>query len=516
MAEVAGLTIGVASIAGIFKDCLDLYSNLLTSRCFRYDYEIISTQLDIEKTLLLQWADRVGLAAPQYDRRLDDSTTNTAITKILGCLRLLFSDGRDLQERYGARLVTPDDMPGQDEIAASAMSARRMARFIKSFEAMALRLAPTDHDISARKKMLWVIHDKDKFHRLIEQLSYFNSKLNELVPPSSSASTGLADDDIRSVRTIEQLKMLVEASAQRQKAFMDAARTEMEARRRILERVWFRMMDNRENSIKEAHANTFSWALEPPKQDSQWDNLAEWLTTGSKVFWICGKAGSGESTLMKYLHNHKKTWELLRAWAGESRLTQVSFLFWILGTEEQKTQGGLLRALLYKILESDSSQIARLLPNMRKESSCSKGTEIALPTLAEAMEAFRRLGTDDPAAPKFFFLIDGLDEYSGNIHEGVALIKSLMSGPNIKILLSSRPILACTAGFSDCPKLGLEDLARDDIKHHVSDLIGPHSSLPGHSPRSALTLPAKVIVGLATFWMSETRVTTKRSRGATI
>lgn len=31
------------------------------------------------------------------------------------------------------------------------------------------------------------------------------------------------------------------------------------------------------------------------------DSIAEWLESGSGVYWISGKAGSGKSTLMKHL-----------------------------------------------------------------------------------------------------------------------------------------------------------------------------------------------------------------------
>ena len=43
---------------------------------------------------------------------------------------------------------------------------------------------------------------------------------------------------------------------------------------------------------------------------------------------------------------------------------------------------------------------------------------------------------------------------------------------SIKILLSSRPIPACVQAFLKFPKLLLQDLTRDDIKHYVEDKLG--------------------------------------------
>jgi hypothetical protein len=59
MAEVAGLFLGAVALLGTFKDCIDLFSYISAARSLGNDYEILNTKLDIEKTLLLQWADRV-------------------------------------------------------------------------------------------------------------------------------------------------------------------------------------------------------------------------------------------------------------------------------------------------------------------------------------------------------------------------------------------------------------------------------------------------------------------------
>jgi hypothetical protein len=42
-----------------------------------------------------------------------------------------------------------------------------------------------------------------------------------------------------------------------------------------------------------------------------------WLSSGDGIFHISGKLGSGKSTLMKFLHNHRRTKTELKKWAGE-------------------------------------------------------------------------------------------------------------------------------------------------------------------------------------------------------
>lgn len=48
------------------------------------------------------------------------------------------------------------------------------------------------------------------------------------------------------------------------------------------------------------------------------ESFLHWLSTGNDIFHITGKLGSGKSTLMKFLCEHKRTKEELQKWAGES------------------------------------------------------------------------------------------------------------------------------------------------------------------------------------------------------
>lgn len=56
-------------------------------------------------------------------------------------------------------------------------------------------------------------------------------------------------------------------------------------------------------SIKDAYKDTLKWALGPKDTTSpKWDHLPTWLQSSSSGrYWVSGKAGSGNSTLMKYL-----------------------------------------------------------------------------------------------------------------------------------------------------------------------------------------------------------------------
>ncbi|KAI1101377.1 hypothetical protein F4804DRAFT_13407 [Jackrogersella minutella] len=141
----------------------------------------------------------------------------------------------------------------------------------------------------------------------------------------------------------------------------------------ILERRWFRTIDHRKESISQAHSKTFSCVFQPPEGSFPWDDLPKWLLCDSGICWISGKAGSGKSTLMKYLFQHRETKRLLSQWAGHTPCYAYHFFFWNMGTHEQKSQEGLARALLYHILSNHPSLIAEVLPSMWRQLLCSDG-----------------------------------------------------------------------------------------------------------------------------------------------
>lgn len=93
-----------------------------------------------------------------------------------------------------------------------------------------------------------------------------------------------------------------------------------------------------------------------------------------------------------YLYEHTETKSLLEAWANNMPLTLGSFFFYALGSPEQKSQEGLIRALLYQILDADPSLIPILFPSMWQEAQISDDIKITLPSSSETVRA-------DPSTP---------------------------------------------------------------------------------------------------------------------
>ncbi|KAH6869681.1 hypothetical protein B0T10DRAFT_541623 [Thelonectria olida] len=435
MAETAGLVLGVVTLAGTFKDCVDLFSYFLSYRSLGRDYEILVAKLDVEKTLLLQWAHR--------------------------------------------------PTAGSAQVMATTMSWGHMERFTQEFKALQIRMYHAKTAVPSSTKFRWVITDKDKFENLVQDLSHFVSKLSELVPDVDQAWEHIAartmlGEDLSRLGDFRALGLIRDATLDGPDhvAGPTKARFEEVLQAKLLDRIRFRSMNDRREDVAPAHHKTLTWALKPPadRETVEWDDLSLWLRSGSEIYWISGKAGSGKSTLMKYLYNHDGTKTLLSNWAGSSPLTIGSFFFWNLGTAEQKSHTGLSRAILYQLLAENPSLIPALLPRMWEQAYVYRGHQndlsgLEAPSPVELASAFERLSSSE-LRQHFCFFIDGLDEYAGNCLNAIAFVKNLCLNPRIKILLSSRPIPLCADAFSSLPKLQLQDLTRTDIETYVRETVG--------------------------------------------
>jgi len=136
----------------------------------------------------------------------------------------------------------------------------------------------------------------------------------------------------------------------------------------LLASLRFASITERFEAVDESHATTFDWIFRPVESTSQyaegrrWGDFSSWLESDKGFYWVNGKAGSGKSTLMKYIVSHRETSRLLRRWAGDAKLCTGGFFFWNSGSRQQCSQAGLFRTLLYEILGQHPELIPTVLP----------------------------------------------------------------------------------------------------------------------------------------------------------
>lgn len=289
----------------------------------------------------------------------------------------------------------------------------------------------------------------------------------------------------------------------------------------ILEALRFERMDSRFDSIEEAHDETFKWLLNEETSDSltmpteitndPWfagvaDHLerdiplrlnirkdfTNWLSRGNGIFHISGKPGAGKSTLLKYLAGSEEMKKYLDVWSGGRQLIFASFFFWKHGNEEQRSLHGLLRSLLFSVLEQQPD-LARIVFPTQWQALDRIPWEKSHFRWSEIQNAFRIL-TQTPEVyvkHKFAFFVDGLDEFEG--HEDT-LIKTLFEwaqsgSENVKICVSSRELPIFQQRFSECHKFRLHEVTYHDIFLFVHNTLRENEDVKSSSePREVADL----------------------------
>lgn len=145
----------------------------------------------------------------------------------------------------------------------------------------------------------------------------------------------------------------------------DEAQLHKEVAKRITDSLWYEKFDERCETANEAHEKTFEWILQPRQSgdETQWSDFVKWLREGDDLFWVTGKPGSGKTTLMKFIYDNPATLEHLSFWAKDTPLYIAGFFFWWAGTKEQKSEEGLLRALLYSLLQQMPVLVSYVFPS---------------------------------------------------------------------------------------------------------------------------------------------------------
>ena len=203
--------------------------------------------------------------------------------------------------------------------------------------------------------------------------------------------------------------------------------------RRAVKSLQMDMMNVREDQIGESHMRTFEWIID----NHLGFGFLDWLRSGVGIYWIAGNAGSGKSTLMKFLCAHERTREALHEWSGSRQLVLAKHFFWNFGNTTHSPLHELLQHLLFQVVQQCPPMLKTLCPSRLK--GVDHLADLEPWTLDELKSAFSRLRQLDYPDTRFCFFIDGLDEQKQNYHETISLLKDIICTPFCKVCVSSRP-----------------------------------------------------------------------------
>ena len=237
---------------------------------------------------------------------------------------------------------------------------------------------------------------------------------------------------------------------------------------RLLESLRFEDINVRGNDISLSSHGTFRWVF--GEASHSWDSLSKWLEQGQKVFWINGKAGSGKSTLMKFVVNDEHTSHALNLWSNGKDCMVLAFYFWLSGSKLQRSMKGFLCSLLRQIMSNNTKVLEdTFLKNeliTRKRSVSDWSLSELKDILQFVVESVNRTGN-------ICIFLDGIDEFDQDedVQDLLDLVDELARFQNTKLCVSSRPDAFIEKQLSHYERLRLQDLTANDMKMCIKDTL---------------------------------------------
>ena len=324
-----------------------------------------------------------------------------------------------------------------------------------------------------------------------KQVSFHEEVLNNMESHAENSLATVLNSKIEIMETLRRQEASSSSTLHAQQSTLSRLCTKLEERDRvpgtkagdkktrkrlaIVDSLRFPDMRLRKDAIHLTYRKTFEWIFDEQRE------FKRWLELGNDIFWISGKAGSGKSTLMKFISDHASTRTMLRTWAAPLEPLILDFYFWYTGTQLQKSQEGLLRTILHDLFEKCPDLLPRAVPR-RWNSPASFHQDPDIWSREELSQALRSIATMGDLKFKFCLFLDGLDEFSGDHRDLIADLRLLCSNSCIKICVSSRPWNVFVNAFGSLDTvLHLEELTADDIYQYAVGHLkaaGYHRSQP--------------------------------------
>ena len=160
MADVAGLVIGAASIAGLFSTCLHLLDTVGAALDAHEDYQNSLLHFRACKLLFEEW----GNSTKFHEGEPRDPVKRKLVYHILASMEQLFTNSSVLEYRYGVCIPSRD--------VASTRS--------KSLTGVL-------------KRARWAVKDKQKFVDLTTMVATFIENIRQLVPVANKESAEIQE-----------------------------------------------------------------------------------------------------------------------------------------------------------------------------------------------------------------------------------------------------------------------------------------------------------------------------------
>lgn len=236
-------------------------------------------------------------------------------------------------------------------------------------------------------------------------------------------------------------------------------------------------------NVQKAYRATFDWLFDPNVVSfSEW--LRAWPDRSEPIYWIQGKPGSGNGTLMKFAMKDSRTLDLLSGSSDSAPpWTFVAFFFHDRGSSIQKSLVGMLREIVDSILHQ-LPQLMRHAVAVYKDlvkTQWTRSPDWHLEALTSLMD---RIISQRETRIRLLLFVDALDEHDGDNDLLIQLLENwsrVVDGyyVTLKICLASRSWPVFTDHFGHCPNFFIDHHTKGDIRVYTESRL--NSSLAGSS-----------------------------------
>jgi hypothetical protein len=207
---IAGLALSAVSVAALFTTCIDCYSLVVAAREFGEDYELLCTELSLQKLRFFLWGESVGLASrtpdaqPRPNPGLDDPVIQPTVIRTLNAIKNLLSETQEFDIRYGFKA----------EESSNESSSRGLSIFRGTFDQFKIHSRRNQAQKSVATVTRWAIFDADNFEVKITRLKGFIDGLESITRSlvTLDAQHSRLRAEIESISDVESLLLLSEIS----------------------------------------------------------------------------------------------------------------------------------------------------------------------------------------------------------------------------------------------------------------------------------------------------------------
>lgn len=224
--EAAGLTLSAIALASLFSTCVECFEYYAAARDAEEDFKTVLVRLDLEKTRLLIWGDRVGiLKTTGHGRSPYLDTHNETLKKVFVRLRDLLRESDGSRDKYGRMSRTPQDpiiTMIRDDLSKNSKRIFVSAwdEFKREFGA---KINRTFYDPTLRIR--WAISGRSQFEGLVIEARGLIDSLNQYIEVAPQVVDSIVYREITIVNNLARLSLIQEASEGVYPRWSDKAQT---------------------------------------------------------------------------------------------------------------------------------------------------------------------------------------------------------------------------------------------------------------------------------------------------